>query len=64
MLDLGRHAEFIWLSYGAVAFVAVALVIWLVVDGRRNRRRLHQLEAQGARRHGSGGLKQAATDDE
>jgi heme exporter protein D len=50
MLDLGRHGEFIWLSYAAVAIVMAALVAWLLVEGRRQSRRLADLEAQGVRR--------------
>lgn len=50
MLDLGRHAEFIWLSYGAVTAVVVAIVVWLQIDGRRHLKRLAELESQGVRR--------------
>ena len=50
MFDLGRHAEFIWLSYGIVALVAGGLVVWLLVDGRRHARALAALEARGVRR--------------
>lgn len=55
MLDLGRHAEFIWLSYGAVALATIVLVVWLIADGRRQQKRLDQLEAQGGRRRGAHG---------
>ena len=47
MLDLGPHAAFIWASYAAVGLVLGALVAWLVFDGRRQRRRLADLEARG-----------------
>lgn len=50
MLDLGRHSAFIWLSYAAVAVVMAALIAWLLVEGRRQARRLADLEAQGVRR--------------
>ena len=50
MLDLGRHAEFIWASYAAVALVAFALIAWLVIEGRRYARQLAALEARGVRR--------------
>ncbi len=50
MFDLGRHAEFIWLSYGSVGLVAGLLIVWLIVDGRRHARALAALEARGVRR--------------
>ena len=50
MLDLGRHAEFIWLSYGSAAVVIGALIVWLIIEGRRYARALDALEAQGIRR--------------
>lgn len=49
-MDLGPHAAFIWGSYGAVAVVIVALVAWLISDGRRQRRLLEDLERRGVRR--------------
>lgn len=52
-MSLGPHAAFIWASYGAMLLVIVALVIWLVADGRRLERRLADLEARGIRRRSS-----------
>lgn len=49
-MDLGPHAAFIWASYGAVAAVLLALVSWLLWDGRRQRLLLEDLEARGVRR--------------
>lgn len=49
-MSLGPHAAFIWASYGAMAIVIAALVVWLVADGRRLERRLADLEARGVRR--------------
>ncbi|MCB1504202.1 MAG: heme exporter protein CcmD [Hyphomicrobiaceae bacterium] len=49
-MDLGPHAAFIWASYGAVAFVLVVLLVWLIWDGRRQLRLLHELEQRGVRR--------------
>jgi heme exporter protein D len=53
-MDLGPHAVFIWASYGAVVVVLVALIAWLLHDGRRQRQRLLQLEARGVRRRAAG----------
>jgi heme exporter protein D len=50
MLDLGRHAEFIWASYAAWLLVTLGLVLWLVLRGRQLSRELADLEARGARR--------------
>lgn len=53
-MDLGPHASFIWASYGAVALVLVAVLTWLLWDGRRQRRMLAELEARGVRRRSRG----------
>ena len=50
MPDLGPHAAFIWGSYAAVAVVLVALLAWLIWDGRRQRHLLIELESRGVRR--------------
>ena len=50
MIDLGKHAVFIWMSYGAVAIVLTGLVTWLIMDGRRRAAQLAELEARGVRR--------------
>ncbi|MAS40175.1 MAG: heme exporter protein CcmD [Porticoccaceae bacterium] len=49
-MDLGPHAAFIWTSYGIVAFVLLALVAWLVIDGRILERRLADFAARGVTR--------------
>lgn len=47
---LGDHAGFILAAYGLSALIVAALVVWVVVDGRTQRRRLADLEARGIRR--------------
>ena len=54
MLDLGRHAEFVWASYAVVALVAIGIIAWLVIEGRRYARELALLEARGVRRRSAG----------
>ena len=49
-MDLGPNASFIWTAYGMVAFVLATLVIWLVLDGRAQQRRLADFEARGVKR--------------
>ncbi len=49
-MDLGPHASYIWASYAIYAVVLAALVLWIVWDGARLKRRLAALEAQGVSR--------------
>lgn len=50
MIDLGKHAVFIWSSYAIVTLVLAVLVVWLILDGRRLKQRLAELEARGITR--------------
>ena len=50
MIDLGQHAEFIIWGYLGVAIAVVALVGYMLWDGRRVKAKLAALEAQGIRR--------------
>ena len=50
MIDLGKHAVFIWSSYAAVAVVLVGLIAWLIAEGRRYEARLKDFEARGVGR--------------
>jgi heme exporter protein D len=54
LLDLGPHAAYIWASYAVVAVVLAGLVVWLVVDGRRQQRLLDELDARGVTRRSGG----------
>ena len=49
-MDLGPHAAFIWASYAVVTATIVGLILWLAVDGRRQRTALKALEDRGVRR--------------
>jgi len=55
VMDLGPHAAFIWMSYAAVAIGLAALLAWLEIDGRRQARRIADLEARGVRRRSAEG---------
>jgi heme exporter protein D len=46
-MDLGPHAAFIVLAYVAASAIVAALVVWVVVDYRRQLRVLRKLEAEG-----------------
>ena len=50
MIDLGQHAEFIIWGYAGVALATLALIAYVLWDGRRVAARLKALEAQGIRR--------------
>ena len=50
MMDLGPYAVFIVVAYGLTFLVIAALVAWVVVDYRVQRRKLADLEARGAGR--------------
>ncbi|NOT71954.1 MAG: heme exporter protein CcmD [Hyphomicrobium sp.] len=52
-MNLGTHAAFILISYGATALVIAALIGWLIADGRRQLAALADLEARGVRRRSS-----------
>jgi heme exporter protein CcmD len=52
-MELGPHAAYIWSAYGVVAVTLVALIGWLVMDGRRQQRLIDEIDARssGARRN-------------
>ena len=54
-MDLGPHAVFIWLCYGAVALVVGLMIDALWLDGGRQARALADLEARGIRRGSASG---------
>ena len=47
---LGPHAGFILAAYGVTIAIVLALVAWVLVDGRALRRQLADLETRGIRR--------------
>jgi heme exporter protein D len=48
------HAGFIAAAYLATALVLAGLFVWILFDGRAQRRRLADLEARGIRRRSAG----------
>jgi heme exporter protein D len=54
MMDLGPHAEFIWLSYAAAVVVVAALMVWAFGGEARNRAKLTELERRGITRRSRG----------
>ncbi len=51
-MNLGPHAGFIFVAYAVAFAVVAALVIWVIVDARVQKRTLGDLEASGVRRAG------------
>jgi heme exporter protein D len=54
-MALGPYASFIVTSYVLVTAVVLILIVWIVIDYRRQKQRLRELEASGVvRRSGRG----------
>jgi heme exporter protein D len=49
-MNLGQHANFIVGAYAIAAAVVVLLIGWVIVDHRRQRAILRDLEARGVTR--------------
>jgi heme exporter protein D len=50
LMDLGPHAEFIVVAYAVAAAVVAGLVAWVLLDHRRQKLVLADLEARGIAR--------------
>jgi heme exporter protein D len=46
-MSLGPYASFIVTSYLVAAVVVLILIAWIAVDYRRQKQRLHELDASG-----------------
>lgn len=44
------NGGYILAAYGLTLLIVVALILWIVLDGRRQRQHLRDLEARGVRR--------------
>jgi heme exporter protein D len=49
-MDLGPHAAFIVGAYSVAFLIVAAMIAWVVIDNRRQRRTLADLEARGITR--------------
>jgi heme exporter protein D len=49
-MDLGPHAAFIVGAYAVALLIVAALVGWVLIDDRRQRQILSELEAKGITR--------------
>lgn len=48
--NLGPHASFIVTAYSLATLAIAAMIAWVVIDYRAQRRKLEQLEARGITR--------------
>ena len=49
-MDLGQHAAFIVTAYATAVIIIGALIAWVLIDHRRQLRKLADLEARGVTR--------------
>jgi len=49
-MNLGPHAAFIVSAYAVAILIVAAMIAWVFVDHRRQRRTLSELEARGMTR--------------
>ena len=49
-MDLGPHAAFIISAYAPAILIVAAMIAWIILDHRSQRRILSDLEAQGMTR--------------
>ena len=49
-MNLGPHASFILVAYGAAALILAALIAWVMIDHRAQRRTLAEMESRGVTR--------------
>ena len=53
-MNLGPHAAFIVAAYGAATLILVALIVWIALNHRAQRRALGELESRGVTRRSTG----------
>lgn len=53
-MNLGAHADFIVAAYAVAIALTVALIAWVALDYRAQRRILRELEQQGITRRSHG----------
>ena len=59
-MNLGPHADFIVAAYGIAVLVVAALIGWVALDPRAQRRSLERLEARGITRRSERTVETAA----
>jgi heme exporter protein D len=59
-MNFGPHAAFIFWAYGIALLVVLALIAWVALDHRAQRRQLARLEQQGVTRRSAPAREQTA----
>lgn len=59
-MTLGPHAAFILASYAAAIVVIGALIAWIALDHRAQKRHLGELDSQGVARRSAAAVKEPA----
>jgi heme exporter protein D len=59
-MNLGPHADFIVAAYGIAVLVVAALIGWVALDHRAQKRSLERLEARGITRRSERTVETAA----
>jgi heme exporter protein D len=59
MPGLTYHGGFILASYAVTLVVLAGMFLWIILDGRAQKRRLADLEARGVRRRSAGSAARA-----
>jgi heme exporter protein D len=59
-MNLGPHADFIVAAYGIAVLVIAALIGWIALDHRAQKRSLERLEARGITRRSERTVETAA----
>ena len=60
IMNLGPHAGFIVAAYGIALLVVLALIAWIALDYRAQRRQVASLESQGMTRRSAQASKHSA----
>jgi len=60
IINLGPHAAFIIAAYVVAVMVIAALIAWIMLDHRAQKRRLDALEARGVTRRSDRSIEKTA----
>ncbi len=61
MPEISYHGGFIIAAYAVTILVLAGILLWIVLDGRAQKRRLAELEARGIRRRSAATVRSDAT---
>jgi heme exporter protein D len=61
MPGITYHGGFILAAYAVTAVILAGMFLWIILDGRAQKRRLAELEARGVRRRSAAAPSRPAT---